>query len=142
VDEVVNDPTLGRLTWDASQQFWRAEVELQPGRRVILTVDPSGKPQDQAFLRAGQGLAWLREQEQQARLDIADVYLDVYNQNWSEEGPISRAEFVRRLELVEVGFGPEGAPSLWYDDGDMFAGHGILALFDVDGRFQAASLFG
>ena len=50
--------------------------------------------------------------------------------------------FARRIELVEVSFGTGGGPTLWYDDGDLFAGHSLSAHFDADGQFRGANLWG
>ena len=72
----------------------------------------------------------------------APYWATVFNETWSEEGPIAREEFARRLELVEVSFGADGAPNLWYDDGDLFAGHNLSAYFDAAGRYRGANFFG
>ncbi|WP_020473596.1 DUF2262 domain-containing protein [Zavarzinella formosa] len=142
MSESIDDPLLGRLTWDHSQNLWTGQAMLRTGRRVKLVLDPTDKPLDRALLLAGQGLAWVQGNEEQARLAVADDYLAVFNREWTEEGPITREEFARRIELIEIGFGPDGAPNLWYDDGDLFAGHSISAYFDANGRFRNASLFG
>jgi hypothetical protein len=139
---VVEHPALGRLTWDDAQRLWRGEAEVPPGRRVIVSVDPVGEPLEVALAGAARGVAWLRDHEEEARLCVADHYLETFNRDWSEEGPISREEFARRLELVEVSFGADGAPMLWYEDGGLFAGHDVSAYFDAAGRFRHASLFG
>ena len=96
-----------------------------------------------ALAGAARGVEWVRGHEEQARLHVADAYLDTFNENWTEEGPIGREEFARRIELIEVSFGPGGGgPMLWYDDGDLFAGHSLSAHFDADFRFQGANLWG
>jgi hypothetical protein len=139
---VIDDPALGRLTWDDAQRVWRGEVEVSPGRRAAITVEAEGEEVAAALAGAVRGVAWLRDNEEQARLCVADAYLDTFNQNWSEEGPISREEFARRIELVEVGFGIGGGWMLWYDDGDLFAGHSLSGHFDADGQFRGANLWG
>ena len=46
-----------------------------------------------ALAGAARGLIWLRGHEEEARLCVADAYLDTFNQTWTEEGPITREEF-------------------------------------------------
>lgn len=142
MEGVIDDPALGRLTRDESQRVWRGEVEVRPGLRVAVTVEAEGGELGPALAGAARGVAWVRGNEEAARLAVADAYLDTFNRDWSEEGPIIREEFARRLELVEVAFGPTGPPTLWYDDGDLFAGHNLSATFNAEGRFQGANLWG
>jgi hypothetical protein len=139
---VIDDPALGRLTWDEAQRIWQGEVEVSQDRRAVVTIEAQSEDVDAALAGATRGVAWLRENEEQARLCVADAYLGTFNQTWSEEGPISREEFARRIELVEVSFGTGGGPTLWYDDGDLFAGHSLSAHFDADGQFRGANLWG
>jgi hypothetical protein len=139
----IDHPTLGRLAWDDAQRVWRGEVEVAPGRRAAVTVEAEEEEIDAALAGAARGVAWLRGNEGQARLCVADAYLDTFNRSWSEEGPIGREEFARRIELVEIGVGPTGGgPTLWYDDGGLFAGHGLSAHFDAAGQFRGANLWG
>jgi hypothetical protein len=142
MSEVVDHPTLGRLTCDNSQHVWRGEIEVRPGLRVIVTVEAQDEEVEAALAGAAHGVVWLRGHEEEARLLVADAYLDTFNQNWTEEGPITREEFARRIVLVEASFGITGGPTLWYDDGDLFAGHSLSAHFDADGRFEGANLWG
>jgi hypothetical protein len=142
MSEVIDHPTLGQLTWDDSQHVWRGEVEVRPGPRVIVTIEAQGEEVEAALARAALGVTWLRGHEEEARLLVADAYLDTFNQNWTEEGPITRDEFARRIELVEASFGITGGAMLWYDDGDLFAGHSLSAHFDADYRFNGATMWG
>lgn len=140
--EVVDHPNLGRLAWDEAHRVWRGALDVRSGLRVIVTVEAQPEELTAALVGAAAGVNWLRGHEEEARLFAADAYLDTFNQNWTEEGPVTREEFARRIELVEVSFGISGGPTLWYDDGDLFAGHILSAHFDADGRFKGANLWG
>jgi hypothetical protein len=92
---------------------------------------------------AREGLAWLRQNEEHARRCVARKMAKIYNDNWRDEDePITEEEFVHRTELMRIGFEDDGSLLLSYDNGDMFGGHVIDALFDADRSFRNANLIG
>jgi hypothetical protein len=144
VDQVLEDPDLGKLTWEEDLQWWRGEMDWASGHPISVAVSCVEKEEIQILLpQARRAFAWVREHEAHARLCAARELLDLYNSTWREkEEPISLQEFARRIKLVEIGIRSEGATELWYDDGDLFAGHQIAVKFDPEGKFQRADIHG
>jgi hypothetical protein len=69
--------------------------------------------------------------------------LKLYNDAWRDEDePITEAEFMRRTELMRIGFEDDGSLLLSYDNGDMFGGHVIDGFFAADRSFRDAHLIG
>ena len=71
--------------------------------------------------------------------------LDLYNDKWSEEPPITAEGLARRIELVTVDVPSDGKDfTLWFADGDteMFGGHSITAWFGADRLLRRAYLSG
>ncbi len=134
---------LGRLQWDEEFGCWRGDLDLLPGLHVDVSVWPDEEGDLlHALSAARSSLAWLRANEGEARGSVADGILGLYNRSWSEEGPITREEFLARIDLVEAGFGADGGVTLWYSAGEMFGGHLIAADFDPGPRFRGATLTG
>lgn len=149
--EVFDDPALGRFTWDAAGRDWCGSLALPSGRVVPLRVSPqtddhADRPDSPAVFEGARPLvAWLRAAEREAHAAVADALVGLYNRAWSEEGPITAAEFARRVELVEVMVPSSGDyVNLWFTDGDMemFGSHNITAYFGADGRLRTADLSG
>ena len=61
---------------------------------------------------------------------------------WNEEAAIDSAHFAACITLQTVIFYPDGSAELFYDDGDLFAGHVILVSLDTYGALQDATLAG
>jgi hypothetical protein len=95
------------------------------------------------FRQAREGLAWLQQNEETARRCIASKMLHVYNKAWREEDePITEDEFLRRNELMRIGFEDDGSRLLSYAAGGMFGGHVIDGLVEADRSFRYATLIG
>jgi hypothetical protein len=139
--EAIFNDVFGRLEWDRELGGWLGGIDWPPGlhTEVVLWL---GDDVAASFRLAREGLEWLQDHEGQARGEVADEMLEVYNDAWNEEGPLTRAEFFRRLELVRVGFEEDGSLLLTYDVGDLFGGHLVDAEFGPDRSFLGADLVG
>jgi hypothetical protein len=147
----IQDSTLGPLEWDEAQFEWRGSLILPSGRLVHLLISPqtaehAERPDAPEVFEAVYPLvAWLRKCEAEVSGAVAGELLGLYNGTWSEEPPISAAEFARRIELVDAIVPSNGEHvNLWFTDGEMemFGGHMIDAYFGADGRLQSAHLSG
>jgi hypothetical protein len=138
----IHEEVLGRLEWDDRTGDWRGGLDLFPNFHVGISVEPQ-EDLARTLIQARESLSWLRENEDYARRCIADELLETYNGSWSEEErPISLEEFIDRIELLDVDFAGDGSVGLWYDAGEMFGGHAIVAEFDRDRRIREAHLVG
>jgi hypothetical protein len=140
--EAFFNDVFGRLTWDHELGCWLGGIDWPPGHHTEVAI---GQPEDLAAAlgMAREGLEWLRANEVYARRCVAGEMLGVCNKAWRDaEGPITADEFVRRLELVRVGFEEDGSLLLSYDSGEMFGGHVLDAEFGPDRAFRGATLVG
>jgi hypothetical protein len=133
----------GRLTWDDNLGCWLGGIDWPPGLHTEVAIwVPAGDLL--AGLRlAREGLEWLQEDEEgQACRCVAAEILEIYNDNWQDEEPITEDQLVRYLELVRIGFWEDGSLLLTYDAGDLFGGHLIEGEFGPDRTFRGAGLVG
>lgn len=151
--KVRHHPGLGELRWDAEVNSWETTLDLHPGCPVRFAIVAEAEWADtdpaKLFEVGVTFLAWARGFEPKCRERIADDLLDVYNRAWAdddpEEGPPphTRAEFLAAIRPSGLSLYHDGCSSWVYDDGDLFAGHGIDLMLDAKRSFIGnASLFG
>ena len=68
--------------------------------------------------------------------------LDLKNQEWADEAPVSISEFMGRITLTEVEFQKDGSVRLWCNDGGLFSGHSILIKCDTNCMPYKAEIVG
>jgi hypothetical protein len=143
VTEPFHDETFGRLEWDPLLDCWLGGIDWPPGLYTEVAIWLPDGDLAAGLHQARESLAWLRAHEEHARQAVASRMLGVYNDGWRrEDEPITEAEFIRRIELMRIGFEDDGSLLLSYDDRDMFGGHAIDGIFKADRSFDAAHLVG
>lgn len=87
--------------------------------------------------------------QRQAEIDalfrqrIVDDYYDIWAEGWAREGEyVDRADWIARISPANVDMDGSGAISIYYDDGDLFAGHSLIASMSPDGEIEEAMLVG
>jgi hypothetical protein len=141
--EPIHDGTFGRLEWDPVLNCWLGGIDWPPGLHTEVAIWLPDGDLAVGLRQARESLAWLQRNEEDARRCIAGAVLEVYNDAWRDEGePITEDEFIRRTELVRVGFYDDGSLVLSYDGRDMFGGHVIDGDFGTDRSFRGANLVG
>lgn len=138
----INDPILGKLTWNDDFDHWDARVVIKPGLEVDCHLDPTDD-QDERIMEAGRKfIAWLRKKEPAARRYAASELLDTHNDNWNHGDPISARTFASRMTLETVSLRSDGDAGLYYHDGDLFWGHCIIVSVNADHEFKDATMAG
>ncbi len=141
--EPIHDETFGRLEWDEVLNCWLGGIDWPPGLHTEVAIWLPAGNLDVGLRQARASLDWLQQNEEHARRCIAGELLEVYNDIWRDEDkPIAEDEFIRRTELVRIGFLDDGSLLLSYDGRDMFGGHVIDGFFEADRSFRGANLIG
>lgn len=121
------------------------EMRYETERDGVIYCTTDGKPEDLAELKEKlcTMLLSIGEIDWNARLCAANELLETKNKAWLEEGeaPLTVEVFMKRLHLTEVMF-ENGGIFFWYDDDDMFWGHTISVLCDLDGKVLFAEMMG
>ena len=139
--EGIDDDVLGRLTFEAGNAWYTGQV-CNEKDTLAISLDAGDLP---ACLARGREIVqrlpdFVRSANEYA---IAEL-LALKNSGWLEEGeePLIAEEFIARLRLEDINILPHGIAEFWYDDGDVFWGHGIVLTLEPDNRFGEAALFG
>jgi hypothetical protein len=138
--ERINDPVLGRLTWDADFAWWAGEVEFRPGHRVGLVAGADSANGDRARPLA-QARAWLdrlREREPEYRTWVARHLTRMRPDRQKE---MTAEEVAGLIRVASVETFPDGSAEVcWEDDQVLFDGHGIITRIDPAGACEKVEI--
>lgn len=80
------------------------------------------------------------------KLFAAEHLLELYNDTWSEEEIIDINEFANHISLEAINFyvyhEMDNTAEIYYQDGDLFAGHAIIIRVDSQGNLEDADIAG
>jgi hypothetical protein len=95
---------------------------------------------DRCAARVTQAIAGLES----IKAHAADDHLAILNKHWLDDGepPLSKADFMGRLRLSAVNFLDDEFMDVFFDDGDLFAGHSVIVAIEEDGTPGQVQLFG
>src|SRR5262245_55411895 len=97
--DVIDDPELGRLEWDPTLEWWEGRLDLSSSSPRPLFSFSRAIPGRSVTPEARAAITRIRGFELACRGFAADQLLEVHNSEWSEGEPITKDEFVRRLNL-------------------------------------------
>lgn len=121
------DPVVGRMALNKSVNWFEGKITwLGKQIDIAVSVDDKGTPTDS--LQTAKTLLGAMEQWANRVNDYAvGELLKLKNDNWlsEEESPISREEFINRMQLNSITAYPDGDFDFWHHDGDLFWGHAI-----------------
>ena len=134
-----------------------AEV-LFSGRSIPLRIDPDDQSLDDAIAFASEVVTSLTRLESESMQIAVRDLCPTYNNGWNEfdevqadgstktvrNPQLSNEEFRSKLTLSEIGITGNECIEFWYDDSNLFWGHGVLvsALDRLDLTNARGELFG
>jgi len=139
-------PMLRHHSFFGEMQYNRALGQFESQRSIAVgtySVSISGAV-DQDMTMAEQAVRQLENRLPQVAAQVARMMLPLYNDNWREDdAPVeSEASLAVRLGVPSVNVECEGEMTLYFDDDDLFAGHGIQVSLNEAGEVADAHLVG
>lgn len=144
------DAVLGELTYDDRLSRWdghSAALGVPFSLSAHTFADSgAGLPGDEAalevyraaFLRLEKGEGELRCQVAEAMTELAEEWRDPDE----DPLPVTPERFLERMKLESLSIYADGDAELFYSDGDLFAGHVIIAAVNPDGTLRDATIAG
>jgi hypothetical protein len=139
----IDDTRFGRLGYDPAHGWYEGKARWGDSEVEILLMNDGGAAQ-QALAAAHR--LWdemeLVDPELQRRI-VAEL-LPLKSESWLEENeaPLSDADFLSRIALEAVHVHGDGLTEFYYDDGDLFSGHTIIAAREGDGEISDVQIAG
>lgn len=134
------DPVIGKLKKTDYFNRYEGEWEFAAGHPVEIMVNLYISERLPVSFQNFLGL--LKTKDIEFRRAAAKSLIEFYNDNWSEtDEKISEEDFADRIKLESISFDEEEKTvNVYYDDADLFAGHGIKVKAALDGAVIEADL--
>jgi hypothetical protein len=142
------DDTLGLIRYDKRFGWWSTIAELAPNLEIDLTLELGAAERvPESILRA---FKHLQTHELELRREVCSHLLELA-EDWRDQdetpepqtsGPWTPEEFMKTVTITSASFDENGAATIYYDDGGVFAGHVIVVAVSSDGAFEAAGIAG
>lgn len=137
----IEEEGLGVFTLNRQVNWFEAGVDWL-GTEISLVFD---REEDRAGCAANARalLASAADWDRRVREYAAGELLDSAN-DWAEDGeePITREQFMERMEPESVEIRADGSFEFWFADGEMFYGHSIHVSGNLTGGPDAAQMEG
>ena len=140
----IEHQTLGVLTYEKQLNWYTTEFAFD-GDTVSIRLSLDECTDVDALVAFGASIAAaLRQLAESAAEYAANEQLGLKNDTWlgEDESPVSRDEFIKRLQLESVVAYPDGTAEWFFDDGDLFWGNCVLLQMESDQTFSDVSLAG
>jgi hypothetical protein len=137
------DDTLGTIQYDKRFGWWSTIAELSPDLEIDVTLElGAAENVPESILSA---FKHLQNHEPELRREVCSHLLEMAedwrNQDETPE-PWTRETFMDAVTITSASFDEDGAATVYYDDGEVFAGHVIVVAVSSDGKFQDANIAG
>jgi len=137
----------GRMMLDEQHRKYQATLEIALGHKISVTLDWAGIPLSEALTRSQVACDLIRVREPEYRTNIAQNLLSLYNDTWRDGEALNSDGFMRRIslssmQLCPAEFGSDGSATLYYADGELFAGHSIEVFLDADFNYLNSQIAG
>ena len=137
------DETFGTVQYDKRFGWWSAQTDLTPNLEIVLMLElGAAEHVPESILNA---FKHLRNHEPELRQTVCAHLLELA-EDWRDEDENPEAwtleTFMKAVTMVSASFDEDGSATVYYDDGEVFAGHVIMVAVSSDGEFRDASIAG
>jgi hypothetical protein len=133
VVQPIDDPDVGRFTWDRRYRFWLGGVEVPKGNPAYLTIHVGPDERERVLALARDTVARLHNAEPEARRLAAVALLKEQRSEWTASEPPDVENAVRQMVLNSVALEANGTLELAYGNEVYFGGVEFIVWFDRDG---------
>lgn len=138
------DEVFGEFELDKSINVFEKNIDWC-GKEVRISFDNDDESELKSMLETGYAL--YKEQKDWMKKIcnfVCDELLELKNDAWldDEEEEITREEFIEAIELCDISLESNDEFTFWFDDGDLFWGHTIIAEGNIDGTLRSAHIAG
>ncbi|WP_028391165.1 DUF2262 domain-containing protein [Bacillus cihuensis] len=139
---IINHAILGNLLYNPNSEQLSGMVQIASDHWVNLIISTEAGYKEDSILKVEGVLNDLIKMEHTLRHQIAEELLVVHNDEWSEGEVITSKEFAERIRLNTISLFDDGSIETYYDDGDLFWGHTILARLNKEFRLEHVDAIG
>jgi hypothetical protein len=131
---VLNDPVLGRMSWNAERDSLSGEVDLLAGQRIDVLVFCNEEVDVLADVlsRARQWLERVRRRDSEYRQWAAERLVHT---RWNKDEPMTARDICELLQVATLECNSDGTACVYWDDNDLlFYGNNLYSRLDASGE--------
>jgi hypothetical protein len=137
------DDTLGTIQYDKRFGWWSAIADLTPDLEIDVTLElGAAESVPEGILSA---FKHLQNHEPELRQNVCSHLLELA-EDWRDEDDTPEAwtleTFMNAVTITSASFDEDGSATIYYDDGEVFAGHVIVVAVSSEGEFEDANIAG
>jgi hypothetical protein len=142
MNDVLNDPIFGPLTWNPDSNWWEGHIQLYGLSDVEINIYVPDEDDRIISDLSRHAFGIVSQSETLMRQKACDDLLETHNESWNDDAPIDAATFMRRIVLESIVFYDDGSAEIYFADDDLFWGHVIIVSLSEDGEFTGAEIAG
>lgn len=130
----------GTLKYDSNLNWWTGRSKFQD-KKIILHIAADETNKFEPIQKAKDRLKELKiiAFDQIA----AEKLLTLFNDSWNNnDHSLSPEEFASTITLESITLEVNGSSSIWFKDGDLFAGHSIHVSLDSENKVTDVGIMG
>ena len=141
MQKTITDSYLGIIEYSDDLDMYEGKIKLENGEQLEFSFDVDDNLEKIVDITRNV-VKTISTRNSQFKEYIAEQLLDLYNDDWSEEETIDKKEFINRISLESVTIYDDNSPEIYYQDGDLFAGHYIALSLNSEGKLGEPYLAG
>ncbi len=139
----LQDAILGELIWNDQIGYYCATVERDGATSLDVNLTDFEEDVTRIPL-AAQAFSRIMVREDAIRLSGAQSLLGMYNNEWrdDEDDELTAQEFAEHITLEAIFIYGDLSAELYYNDGDLFAGHVVSVHLDQAQNVESTTIAG
>jgi len=142
----ISDSLFGMFTLNRRLNLFETKTlwDKKPVRLLLNGESDTDAPPEKSLACSRALWSDLAHWNKQSQALILQEYLKLKNEQWLEddEEPMSPENFLAKITLQTIAIKTDGSFEFWYDDGDMFGGHALVAIGNLARGFHRTSFSG
>jgi hypothetical protein len=144
-EQIIYDESLGEFKKEPDINAWNGKWQTNDNYSVDISISPQGEAKNSIkFVKPF--LHHFEQNEIKLKKNLAEKLIKLCNEDWNVENPLTETELAQRISLqgINISVNEENQVSaeVFYNDDDIFWGHGISFFMESNGQISEPNLAG
>ncbi|MBP0725864.1 DUF2262 domain-containing protein [Bacillus sp. RG28] len=138
--KMISHDSLGYFLYNPNSNQLSGSISCASNHSVTLLIETEGELNDRIFERSGAMIEKFVDLEKILKQQIAEEFLNTYNDSWNEGDDITSIDFAELIRLNTIFVIKDGEIEAYFDTGELFDGHAIIATFDEEMNLDSVDI--